>query len=150
MSFSNGSDKPWHALGRRNELERDMKFTSMMGRLGLLVIALTLAGCGTPSTPSDRAALVGLWAPNDASGMTVTFHEDGVFDYLYSAIFRANWELGDKGEIKLSGEGGSFPWTCYYKIEGALLMLSNGQGQTCFTPLASPPHPMPRTYTKVY
>jgi hypothetical protein len=126
-----------------------MEFLTTIGRVGLLMMALTLAACGTPSTPSDRAALVGLWAPNDASGRTVTFHEDGVFDYLYSAIFRANWELGDKGEIKLSVVGGSYSWTCRYKIEGAILMIDNGQEQTCFTPLASPPHPMPRTYTKV-
>jgi hypothetical protein len=126
-----------------------MRYMATIGWSGLAAMALVLAGCGTPSTPEDRAALVGLWAPTDASGMTVEFHENGVFDYLYSAIFRANWELGNKGEIKFSGEGGSYPWTCYYKIEQATLTIDNGQGQTCFTPQATPPDPMPLTYTKV-
>jgi hypothetical protein len=123
-----------------------MKYIATIG--GLSAIALALVGCGAPSTPEDRVALVGLWAPTDASGMTVTFHEDGVFDYLYFATFRANWELGNKGEIKFSGEGGSYPWNCYYKIEGATLTIDNGQRQTCFTPQATPHRPMPLTYTK--
>lgn len=126
-----------------------MAYSATIGRVGLLAMARALAGCGTPSTREDRVALLGLWAPTDASGTTVTFHGDGVFDYLYSAIFRANWELGNKEEIKFSGEGGSYLWTCYYKIEGATLTIDDGHGQTCFTPQATPPHPMPLTYTKV-
>ena len=124
----------------------EMKIMATTGWIGVLVVALTLAGCGTPSTPSDRAALVGLWAPTDASGMTVTFHEEGLFDYLYSAIiFRTNWELGDKGEIKFSVVGGSYSWTCHYQIEGAILMIDNGQAMACFMP----PQPLSRRYTKV-
>lgn len=113
-----------------------------------LALAAALAGCGKPATPEDRASLLGVWTPTDRSGQIITFHDDGVFDYLYFATLRLHWELGNQGEIKLSSVDGGVRWSCYYTLVDGLLTVDNGKGETCVTPNATPPDPMPLEFRR--
>jgi hypothetical protein len=110
-----------------------------------LALAAALGGCGAPATPEQRASLVGVWAPTDTSGRTVTFHDDGVFDYQYTyAKLRLHWELGNQGEIKLSTVDGGVRWSCWYSLKDGVLHIDKGNGETCVTPNSGPPEePMP-------
>jgi len=107
-----------------------------------------LSACGAPPTAEDRSALVGLWLPEDGSGQTVEFKQDGVFDYKYFATLRLNWDLAKKGELRLTTVNGVVKITCYYTIEGNRLRIDNGSGETCVTPSVTPPEPMPLSFTR--
>jgi hypothetical protein len=113
-----------------------------------LALVAALGGCGVPATPEERASLVGIWAPTDGSGQIITFHDDGVFDYLYFATLRMHWELGKQGEIKLSSTDGGVRWSCYYTLVDGLLHIDKGNGETCVTPGATPPDPMPLEFRR--
>jgi hypothetical protein len=114
----------------------------------IVVGAGLLSGCGEPATAEDRAALVGLWLPENGTTKTVEFKVDGVFDYKYFATLRLNWEMRKKGEVELSTTNGAVKFTCYYKIEGNRLSIDNGSGETCVTPNATPPDPMALSFTR--
>lgn len=118
------------------------------GMAAVFALAGALVGCGDPPTAEDRAALIGLWLPEGGSTRTVEFKPDGVFDYKYFATLRLNWEMPKKGEISLSTVDGSVKLTCYYRIEGNRLLIDNGSGETCVTPSATPPNPMPLAFRK--
>ena len=116
--------------------------------LGLLALMAALAGCGTAATPEERASLVGIWSPTDGTGRIITFHDDGVFDYRYFVTLRLHWELGSQGEIKLSSVDGGVRWSCWYTLEDGLLTIDKGRGETCVTPNATPPDPMPLEFRR--
>ncbi len=119
-----------------------------MSRLfALLLVGLAISGC-SKATEADRAALMGLWKPEDGTTHTVEFKADGDFDYRYFAILRLSWALGRKGQVTLTSANG-VALTCYYKIENDRLLIDNGSGDTCVTPSATPPEPMPKSFTRV-
>ncbi len=111
--------------------------------------ALLLVGCGEAAEPADRDALIGVWKPEDGTTRTVEFKPDGVFDYKYFATLRLNWSLTRKGRIELSSVEGVGVLKCYFTIEGNQLRIDDGNGNTCVTPAATPPNPMPLTFRKV-
>ena len=113
----------------------------------LAALVLLLASCAQ-STEEDRIAISGMWHPEDGTKRTVEFKPDGEFNYLYFATLRLKWELGRKGEVVLKGSDGSPFKSCYYKIEGGRLSIDNGSGDTCVTPVSTPPSPMPKTFRR--
>lgn len=114
----------------------------------LVLCAVVLASCAQ-ATEEDRKALIGLWKPEDGTTRTIEFKPDGVFDYKYFATWRLRWELGRKGRVYLKGFDGTAFKTCYYNIESDRLTIDNGSGETCATPAATPPNPMPRSFRRV-
>jgi hypothetical protein len=114
----------------------------------LLLLSLFVSSCAQ-STEEDRAALTGLWMPEDGTKRSVEFKADGVFDYRYFATLRLKWELGRKGQVLIKGNDGTAFKTCTYKIENGRLLIDNGSGETCLTPAATPPDPMPKSFRRV-
>lgn len=109
-----------------------------------------LAGCAQ-STPEDRAALVGLWLPEDGSPHTIEFKEDGEFDFIYDVtptlyILRLQWSLGRKGRVILASGGTTI--TCHYGLEGDRLSIDNGSGRECTRSATTPTTLMPRSFTR--
>jgi hypothetical protein len=113
----------------------------------LAALGLLLPSC-SKATEEDRAAISGLWQPEDGTKRTVEFKADGEFNYLYFATLRLKWELGRKGQVLLKGSDGSAFKTCFYKIENSRLLIDNGSGDTCVTPAATPPSPMPISFRR--
>lgn len=113
----------------------------------LAALTLLLPSCAQ-STEEDRVALTGLWMPEDGTKRSIEFKPDGVFDYRYFATLRLKWELGRKGQVHIKGNDGSAFKTCSYKIENGRLLIDNGSGETCLTPAATPPDPMPKSFRR--
>jgi len=109
-----------------------------------------LAGCAQ-SSPEDRAALVGLWLPEDGSPHTVQFKHDGEFDFIYEVtpapyVLRLQWSLGRKGRINLASGGTTI--TCHYAIEDDRLSIDNGSGGECVRSATTPTTLMPRSFMR--
>jgi hypothetical protein len=130
--------------GRNNAL-------GQLKRIGCLFLLLALASCSAPSA-EDRKALVGKWAPEDASGHLVLFREDGVFDFLYDTVgpvvLELSWDLRSKGKIDIKASDGSVVRTCYYTIEADRLSIDDGAHGECISPWVTPHIPMPQSFRR--
>jgi hypothetical protein len=119
---------------------------------GCLFLLLTLLSCSAPPSAEDRKALVGKWAPEDASGHLVLFREDGVFDFLYDTtvptVFELSWELTSKGKIAIKASDGSVVRNCYYTIEADRLSIDDGSHGECISPWVTPAIPMPQSFKR--
>lgn len=113
----------------------------------VLVALFAVAGCNGP-TEADRQKLIGLWIPEDGSGQTVEFKEDGVFDFKYSAIWRLKWELKSATRVELLGVYGGSVNICTFEVEGDRLTLHDGSGESCDRPRVTPPQPIPVTFRR--
>ena len=120
---------------------------------GCLFLALGLLSCSAPPSAEDRKALVGKWAPEDASGHLVLFREDGKFDFLYDTTSRTvlelPWELTSKGKIAIKASDGSVVRVCYYTIEADRLLIDDGSHGECISPWVTPSIPMPQSFKRV-
>ncbi len=114
----------------------------------IAIAAVLLSACSPAATEADRAALIGLWTPEDGSTRTVEFKSDGEFDYRYFVTLRLKWELSRAGEVRFSTTNDQVSFACAYRIEEGRLLIDNGRGETCVTPNATPPNPMPLSFRK--
>ncbi|MCW5710032.1 hypothetical protein [Shinella sp.] len=119
-----------------------------------LLLALSLIGCSSSATSEDRAALIGLWAPEDGSGLTIEFRENGEFDFVYAAaptrtILRVGWQLERKGSVDMLEHDGSVYKSCPYRIEGRMLTIDDGRGAECLRSATAPTVRMARRFQRV-
>lgn len=116
--------------------------------VAIVALVSVLGSCGEAPSEEDRLALIGLWMPENGSGKYIEFKADGVFDYKYFVTLRVHWQLLHPGEVQFGGIGGGGERSCYYEIKDGVLHIDNGKGETCLTPNATPPDPMPLTFRR--
>jgi hypothetical protein len=127
----------------------------MAGLRNIVLIALLSGGLLScrPATEEDRKALVGVWIPDDGSGLAVEFRQDGVFNFLYETappgtVLQVKWTLETKGEVEIRADDGSRYKTCYYSIDGRKLTIDDGHGAECLRPGVTPIVLMPKAFTR--
>lgn len=115
----------------------------------LLFGVLLMAGCGQ-ATEEDRAALIGLWLPEDGSPHTVEFKVDGEFDFVYGEgyILRLGWELDRKGRVAFKMLDGEVVRRCSYELSGQNLAIDDGSGAECMRSATTPTTLMPQAFRR--
>ena len=121
--------------------------------LAIPLFALLLADCA-PATPEDRAALVGVWSPEDGSGRLIEFRDNGEFDFLYdpdppTTVLRVHWQLKRKGSVDILEHDGSLYKSCPYRIEETVLVIDGGDGGECLPSAAAPAVRMAKRFSRM-